>query len=251
MAKNSSTGLIVAIVFASSVISGSLVYLGTQVSGNGGGGGMDAEDLQAQIADGIDSYIAENAPGDRGAPKPTKVDGDFTDDDAFLGEDDAPVVIVEFSDYQCPFCVKFYTDTLPQIKENYIDTGKVKFVYRDLPLSFHADAYPAALFAECVRDQAGDEGYFAIHDEIFQTTDQAGIKFDLLREKAAELSVDSDELDDCIDTDKFKEEIDGDQADAARAGIGGTPGFIVNGNVISGAQPFAAFESVIEAELAK
>ena len=71
----------------------------------------------------------------------------IVDDDPYLGKDKAPVVIVEFSDYQCPFCSRFYTETLSQIKTQYIDTGKVKFVYRDFPLSFHPEALPAAAAA--------------------------------------------------------------------------------------------------------
>ena len=70
----------------------------------------------------------------------------LADDDPFLGEEDAPVVIVEFSDYECPFCARFYQQTLSQIKEEYVDTGKVKFVYRDFPLSFHPNAQKAAVF---------------------------------------------------------------------------------------------------------
>src|SRR3990167_5491591 len=91
------------------------------------------------------------------------------DDDAVLGNENAPVTIIEFSDYQCPFCRKFWTETLPSIQKEYIDTGKVKFVYRDLPLtSIHPSAQPAAEAANCVREKGGDEAYFKMHDKIFQ-----------------------------------------------------------------------------------
>src|SRR3989344_7320374 len=83
------------------------------------------------------------------------------DDDPVLGDKNAPVTIIEFSDYQCPFCRKFWTEILPSIKSEYIDTGKVKFVYRDFPLtSIHPSAEPAAEATNCVREQGGDEAYF-------------------------------------------------------------------------------------------
>lgn len=251
--NSKNNGLVFAIIFAAAAISGSLVFLGIQLSG--GGGSLDADDLQTEITKGINSYIEDQqeaqAKAQAEANKPKKIDGDFTDDDAVLGDEDAPVTIVEFSDYQCPFCGKFFNETLPSIKEEYIDTGKVKLVYRDLPLSFHADAYPMAHLAECVRDQKGDDAYFKMHDKIFELMGQSGIDSEAILAYADELGVDTDELTECTESDKFKEEIDGDAADANRAGINGTPGFIINGLVVSGAQPFSAFESIIEAELAK
>lgn len=87
------------------------------------------------------------------------------DDDAVLGNPNAPVTVIEFSDYECPFCKRFYDQTLGQIKKEYIDTGKVKFIYRDYPLSFHPGAEPAAQAANC----AGEQGkYWEMHDKIFQ-----------------------------------------------------------------------------------
>lgn len=251
--NSKNNGLIFAIIFAAAAISGSLVFLGIQLAG--GGGSLDADDLKTEITKGINAYVEDQqevaAKAQAEANKPKKVDGDFTDDDAVLGDEDAPVTIVEFSDYQCPYCGKFFRETLPAIKEKYIDTGKVKLVYRDLPLSFHQDAYPMAHLAECVRDQKGDDAYFKIHDKIFELMGQSGIDSEAMLAYAAELGVDTDELTECTESDKFKQEIEGDIADANKVGINGTPGFIVNNNVISGAQPFAAFESIIEAELAK
>ena len=90
---------------------------------------------------------------------------DLIDDDAFKGDANAPVTIIEWSDYECPFCGRFYRDTLGLIESAYIDTGKVKFVYRDFPLSFHPNAQKAAEAAEC----AGEQGkYFDMHDLLFE-----------------------------------------------------------------------------------
>src|SRR3989344_3998538 len=95
----------------------------------------------------------------------------LVDDDPFLGDVNAPVVMIEWSDYECPFCARFYTQTLSQIKSDYIDTGKAKFVYRDFPLGFHQQAETAALAANC----AGEQGkYFEYHDKIFEAGGAAG-----------------------------------------------------------------------------
>lgn len=184
------------------------------------------------------------------------------DDDPVLGDKNAPVEIIEFSDYQCPFCRKFWTETLPLIKAEYIDTGKVKFVYRDFPLdSIHPGATPAAIAAECVRDQyGGDEAYFKYHDKIFEEQNildsgspqgpvQGTAQFSSsdLKKWAKDLGYD---IDSCLDSQKFLNEVRGDLSDAQSAGGRGTPYFVINGKPLSGAQPFSAFKQVIDAELA-
>ncbi len=183
------------------------------------------------------------------------------DDDPVLGDKNAPVEIIEFSDYQCPFCRKFWTETLPSIKTEYIDTGKVKFVYRDFPLdSIHPGATPAAEAANCVRDKGGDEAYYKMHDKIFQEgniidggdpingpvrgTAQFGAAE--LKNWAKDIGYD---ISSCLDDRKFKGEVQKDLADATAAGGQGTPYFVINGKPLSGAQPFAAFKQVIDAEL--
>jgi len=93
------------------------------------------------------------------------------DDDPALGNKKAPVTVIEFSDFECPFCRSFWRDTLSLIKSTYIDTGKVRFVYRDFPLSFHPGAQVAAEAAECAEDQGK---YWEMHDKIFQEQDKQG-----------------------------------------------------------------------------
>ncbi len=170
----------------------------------------------------------------------------LADDDPFMGEDNAPVTIVEFSDYECPFCARFYQQTLPQIKSEYIDTGKVKFVYRDFPLGFHQQAEPAALAANC----AGEQGkYFEFHDKIFNNDGAAGKSSTDYKKWAQELSLNVAKWETCLSDPKQKQEIQKDLADGSAAGVAGTPGFIINGKLVSGAQPFSVFQQVIEAEL--
>ncbi len=184
------------------------------------------------------------------------------DDDAVLGEKNAPVTIIEFSDYQCPFCRKFWTETLPSIKKDYIDTGKVKLVYRDFPLdSIHPAAIPAAEAAECAREKGGDSAYFKMHDKIFQEGNKldggdpitgpvrgtAQFTNDNLKQWAKDIGYD---ISGCLDSGKFKNEVNKDSQDAQAAGGRGTPYFVINGNPLSGAQPYSAFKQIIDAELA-
>ncbi len=166
------------------------------------------------------------------------------DDDAFLGDKNAPVAMIEWSDYECPFCGRFYSETLGQIKEKYVKTGKVKFVYRDFPLSFHPQAQKAAEAAEC----AGGQGkYYEMHDKLFTQGVQGGVAS--FKQYAKDLGLDAAKFDRCLDSGQMAAEIQKDTADGSAAGIRGTPGFVINGRSISGAQPFQVFDQAIQAAL--
>ena len=168
------------------------------------------------------------------------------DDDSVLGDKNAPVTIVEWSDYECPFCARFHSETFGQIKSKYIDTGKVKFVYRDFPLSFHQNAQPAAEAAECAGEQ---NKYWEMHNLLFTQGVQGGVAS--FKQFAKQIGLNTATFNTCLDTGKMKAEIQKDFADGQKVGIQGTPGFVVNGQLISGAQPFSVFQQVIDAELAK
>ena len=184
------------------------------------------------------------------------------DDDPVLGDKNAPVTFVEFVDYECPFCKRFFDETFPQIKKDYIDTGKIKLVMRDLPLSFHQNAHAESQAAECAREQGGDEVYFKYHDEIFKrtTSNGTGLALDQLSVIADDIGLNGSSLQECIDSEKYKDEVDKDLADAAAYGADGTPSFFIgkssssdkfSGTIIVGAQPFATFTQVIDALLEK
>lgn len=184
------------------------------------------------------------------------------DDDAIMGnKKTAKIAIVEFSDFECPFCARFREETLGEIKKNYVDTGKAIFVYRDLPLPFHD---PAATkesnAAECARKQGGDEIYYQFHDEIYKQTpgNGTGLSEDDLAAIGVDLGLDKDKLINCIENEEFAEEIKKDAADAGQAGISGTPGFVigklsqdgtVDGVRVTGAQPYSNFETTIDEQL--
>ncbi len=180
------------------------------------------------------------------------------DDDPFLGDKNAPLTLVDFSDYECPFCKRHFDQTFAQIKKDYVDTGKVKYVYRDLPLSFHDPmATKEAVAANCAREQGGDTAYFKFHSEIFKRTKSNGngLNIDDLYKIAADLNLTSGSFKTCLDSDKYKDEVQKDLADATQAGANGTPTFfigkttqdgIIEGTKIVGAQPYSAFQSAID-----
>lgn len=168
---------------------------------------------------------------------------------AYKGNQKAKVTIVEFTDYQCPFCSRYFNDAYKQIISKYVDTGKVRYVARDLPLSFHPNAKPAALAARCAGDQ---KKYWEMHDLLFQKqTEWSDISDPQAKfvEYAGTLGLNGNTFTSCFSSDKFGAAIDADTDLASTVGAGGTPTFYINGKQLVGAQPFSAFEAAIEAAL--
>jgi len=189
----------------------------------------------------------------RGPARPTTAKVETKDSPA-LGDPDAPITLVEFTDYQCPFCRRFYTNTLSKIKEQYIYTGKVRLVLRDLPLGFHANARPAAKAAHCAREQGK---YWEMHDALFEGGGKLNGK-DFTR-YAEKIGVEDLPFQECMESSRHNKAIDRDVADAGKASINGTPGFVlgktteneIEGSLISGAQSFASFKRQFDRLLAK
>jgi protein-disulfide isomerase len=170
---------------------------------------------------------------------------DYEDDDPFIGDKNAPLTIVEFSDFQCPFCGRFRSQTFDQIKSEYIDTGKVKFVYRDFPLhSIHPEAGKSAEASECADDQGK---FWEYHDKIFEN--QQSLSNSNYKQWATDLGLDSSKFDECLDSGKYTSEVAKDLADATAVGARGTPYFLIGNQPVSGAQPFAAFQQAIDSQL--
>lgn len=214
----------------------------------------------------IDSFFANNAQGygdagtaagTQGAPdtgsQGTQAPGaqevgtpDITNRPV-LGEADAPITIVEYSDFECPFCQRFFLETYPQLKSEYIDTGIAKIVYKDFPLNFHQMAKPSAIASKCVYTLSDSETFYEYHDVIFNN--QNVLSDSNLRSWALDVGISGEEYDSCIVDPEIEAMVDADMAEGTRFGISGTPSFVINGNLLVGAQPFAAFEQVIEGEL--
>jgi protein-disulfide isomerase len=166
-----------------------------------------------------------------------------------IGRADAPVTLVEFADYQCPFCKRFHTDAYAELKKNYIDPGKVRFVSRDLPLEFHPFALKAAEAARCAGDQ---NKYWELRDAL--CSNAAPPSEDVIKKAVETLSLDAKGFQACMDSEKYKADVQKDATEAAKLQISGTPTFVLaksgkdklDGVRIVGAQPFLAFQAAIE-----
>jgi protein-disulfide isomerase len=158
------------------------------------------------------------------------------------GPDAAPVTIIEFSDYECPFC-KRAEPTVKKVLDTYGD--KVRLVYRHYPLEFHATARPAAEASACAAAQGK---FWEYHDKLFASADLSDAT---LKKLAGEVGLDQAKFDECFAKKQFKADIDKDVADASSVGVTGTPAFFINGRMISGAQPFEKFKEIIDDELSR
>jgi protein-disulfide isomerase len=160
-----------------------------------------------------------------------------------LGPDDAPVTMIEFSDYECPFCRRWQQEVYQPLLAAY--PGKIKLVYRNLPLtSIHPDAFPAAEAAMCAGDQ---NAYWQYHDKLFSSET---LGTEVYKQYAQDLGLDMIAFDDCITNHKFQQAIQTDSDFAVNLGVRSTPTFFVNGLAIVGAQPLEVFKQVIDKELA-
>jgi len=173
----------------------------------------------------------------------------------FMGNKDAKLTIIEFSDYQCPFCSRHLRETMPQIEKDYVKTGKLKYVFRNYPLPFHQQASKAAEAANC----AGDQGKFwEMHDRLY--ANQNALDEKNLLEHAKAVGLDLEKFQDCLSSGKHAQKIKKDIEDGQKVGINGTPSFILgfteaNGarvkavKMIVGAQPYTDFKEAIDSLL--
>lgn len=179
-----------------------------------------------------------------------------------LGDKNAKLTLVEFSDYECPFCKKSFEEVLPSLKKNYIDTGKVRLIYKNLPLSFHQNSAKESEAALCAQDQGGDVAFYQYHDQIFTKTTSGGtgIALDQLPGLAKEIGLNVTQFQKCLDSGKFKAQVDKDVAEAGKVGASGTPTWFlgkntssssVEGTIIVGAQPFSVFKQAIDQQLSQ
>lgn len=169
-------------------------------------------------------------------------------DEPSTGSEDAPVTIIEFADFRCGFCLRHFTQTLPILKEEYIATGTVQYVFRNFPI-LGVQSRWAALAAECAHEQGH---FWEYHDQLFALTQQ-GQEFlrSRLKSVAAELGLDAAQFNSCLDSEKYLGEVQEDLAVGQKAGVTGTPSFLVNGELVNGAQPIEVFRQKIDEALAK
>lgn len=181
------------------------------------------------------------------------------DDDPVMGDrKKAKVAIVEFSDFECPFCQKFHKDSYDTLVKEYVDTGKAVISFRDYPLPFHEPkASLAAETAQCVKEAKGDAAYFKFSKLYFENTvsNGKGLADDKMNEILAQSGVNAAAVNDCATKEKFKDEIAKDMSDGQAAGVSGTPSFVigkltadgkVEGELVVGALPLAQFKTAID-----
>jgi len=222
----------------------------------------DSDSLSADEIKEIISAVEAKAPAPQPVRAPTQPTAPSVfqvslDDDPVKGDANAPVTVVEFSDFQCPFCSRFYTQTLPALQENYIDTGKIKLVYKDLPLdNLHPNARPAHIAAECADEQGK---FWEYHDVLFENQAQWSrlSSVDLssqLNQYATSMGLNSASFDSCLSSPSMADEVNADFLQAAQYGATGTPTFFIGNEKdgfikLVGAQPYAAFQAAIDAQL--
>jgi protein-disulfide isomerase len=159
------------------------------------------------------------------------------------GPENAPITIVEFSDYQCPYCVRWYNEVYKRLLDTYKD--KIRFVYRDFPLEFHPEAQPAAEAANCAGEQ---NAYWQYHDALFNEKYPLGSA--AYSQYASDLGLNTDQFQKCISEHRYAEEITADMKFAYSVSVSSTPTFFINGLAVVGAQPYEVFQQIIDKELA-
>jgi protein-disulfide isomerase len=183
------------------------------------------------------------------APVDDKVNVAFSPGGFSVGKDNAPLVLVEYTDYECPFCQRYHNDSFEKIKANFVDTGKIRYISRDFPLPFHQNARRSATAARCAAEQGK---FWELRHTMIVNASQ--LQADKLGGYAQQASLDVPKFQACVDSDKFKAAIDKDIAEGSSAGVNGTPSFVLgrieNGKLqgvrMVGAMPYAQFEAKIQ-----
>ena len=247
--KSTFNGLVVGLI----VIVGIAAFFAGSYTSSLSSNQITQEDLDQAMAK-LELKLLQNRLPTEQAMPPVKIS---TDNDPIIGDPNAPITIIEFSDFQCPFCARFHVQTLPSIYEEYIEQGKVKLVFRDFPIqNIHPNALPAAVAAEC----ANEQGKFKeMHDILFDTQSQWNkietvAALSLFSQYASDMQMDQEKFESCIASGKYIEEIRKDLEDGRDYGVSGTPGFFVGNDEIGyvelkGAQPFESFKKIIDAQL--
>ncbi len=172
--------------------------------------------------------------------------------DVILGDQNAPVTFIEYGDFQCPFCGRFFSQVEPQLKEEYVKTGKVKMIYRDMAF-LGPESVETAKAAECAKDQGK---FWQYHDELFTAEIKDGkegngnLNRALFLQIAKSLAMDVNTFTSCYDGAKYASVVDEATANARNGGVNATPTSFVNGTVVQGAQPYEAFKAAIDTALA-
>ena len=181
---------------------------------------------------------------------PTPRPADIPSQGTTLGSPDAPLTVVEYSDFLCPFCTRAALEIVPQIEEEYVVTGRVKLVWKQFPLpQLHGEAaIVAAAASECAAEQ---NAFWEYHDMLFLNNKSVTFNIENLKRFARDLGLDTEKFNVCLDEGKYMDKVAADYDEAGRRGATGTPTFFVGQTMVVGAKPYGEFKTAIEDELAK
>lgn len=198
--------------------------------------------LEAQMRQAYEQSQAQAA-----QPQPPSGPVEIPIENAYaIGDPNAPVTIVEYTDFQCPFCSRHFEQTFSQLKEDYIDTGVVYYVFKDFPLTqIHPQAVAAANAARCAGEQ---DAYLAMHDALFANQSEWSGRSDantLFSQYAATMGMDEAEFATCVAESRYEEQVYADLDEGISFGVSGTPAFFLNGYFLSGAQPYDTFVDAV------
>lgn len=208
--------------------------------------------ISAVIISGAILYSSKNNAGTQLAPQKNtanvlaqaqpqpNTDIKITDTDPSLGNPSAPITVVAFEDFECPFCQRFTQQTEPQLIQNEIKSGRARLVWKDFPLSIHAHTEKAHEAARCAWEQ---NKFWEYHDLLFKNQRELGV--DNLKQYAKELNLNQQKFESCLDSGKYAALIQEKVNEGINAGVNGTPSFFVNGAILVGAQPYQAFTAAI------
>lgn len=214
----------ISIVIASLIIAGSIVYTKSPQQS-------------------VQSTSSVVSTGGQGQTDSTGVT--ITEQDHVRGDFEAPVTIIEYSDYECPFCGRFHP-TVKQVLEDY--PGQVRWIYKHFPLDqIHAQARPAAEASECIFEQKGNDGFWQFTDSLFENQSRLGESF--YKELAVQIGVNASQFNNCLSSRKYKDKVESDYQEGIKAGVRGTPGSFVNGKSIPGAVPYSTLKAAIDQAL--
>lgn len=231
---------------ASAIIVGvALIVAGFIISGKRGGSRDSGTVGAGAPSAAVPQQPSAPQPGAPAAPGPKVA---ATWGDTPILNKNAKVQLIEFGDFQCPFCGRFFTDTFSQIKKKYIDTGKIAYQHRDYPLPFHQNAQKAHEASRCALEQS-EKQYWAIHDWMY--LNQNTLEVTTLKTQAKTLGLNASKFDQCLDAGKYAAAVKKDYDAGTGYGVSGTPSFFVSGELVVGAQPYATFEQKIDAALAQ
>ncbi|MEK7507513.1 MAG: DsbA family protein [Patescibacteria group bacterium] len=232
LGKKNDYFLPVSILIAGIMISGSVIYLVQKTPKNG-------------ISGGSPTAVVANTPAQVAA---------VNDRDVILGDSKAPVTIIEYGDYQCPFCEKFFSETEPLVREKYINAGTVRMIYRNFAF-LGPESINAAEASECAKDQ---KKFWAYHDEIYKkekidgSENNGNLNRELFLTIAKDIGLDAEAFKSCIDSKKYTSVVQAEVTDGKNAGVDSTPYFFINGQVMRGALPYegaSGFKAVIDSAL--